>query len=385
MLLSQGIVAPPGGADSSRSADSAAGRAGAIRSDGRDERLDLLRGFCLFKMVLSHLWPQPVDLQPLFGFVSAAEGFFLISGATTGLVFGRRAESAGFALAGRALARRGAQLYLLNLALIFLFYAAETTRVLQFSQFRHAGFRLQELFFFNQPYFLQVLPRYALYLLLAPLALACLRSGRTALLLVVSFGLWALVLARGGWLPIPYVEQGVNGGFLVLSWQLLFFVGMALGFHRERVGRLWRALPVGLTIVLPGACFLAFVGLGIANSVGRLGWDASRVAQLFGRDQLAPGRLLDLLCAALLFYALVDRFWKPIRRATGWLLLPFGRYALYLFLAHTVTYGFFLSLGPWLPFAIYGHPWRLAVAGLLHFALLWALARGTPLRRALSL
>ena len=46
-------------------------------------------------MVLSHLWPQPLDLQPLFGFVSAAEGFFLISGATTGIVFGRRAESGG--------------------------------------------------------------------------------------------------------------------------------------------------------------------------------------------------------------------------------------------------------------------------------------------------
>ena len=67
--------------------------ASAGSGEGRDERLDLLRGFCLLKMVLSHLWPQPVDLQIAFGFVSAAEGFFLISGATTGIVFGRRAES----------------------------------------------------------------------------------------------------------------------------------------------------------------------------------------------------------------------------------------------------------------------------------------------------
>jgi hypothetical protein len=352
---------------------------------GRDERLDLLRGLCLLKMVLSHLWPQPVDLQPLFGFVSAAEGFFLISGATTGIVFGRRAESAGFAFATRGLARRGVQLYLLNLVLVFGLFAAETTRILQFSQFRHPGFSMFELFDFNQPYFLQVLPRYALFLLLAPLALGCLRSGRTAWLVAVSLGLWALVLSSGRSLAVPYLEHGPHGGFLLLSWQLLFFGGMALGHHREKVGRVWRALPAVLTIVLPAALYAALVALGVAHTAGRSGWEAETIAQLFGREQLAPGRLLDLLCAALLLFALVDRFFVPIRRAAGWLLLPFGRNALYLFLAHTVTYAFFLSLGPWLPFALYGHPARLALAGGLHFALLWALARWAPGRRWLSL
>ncbi len=359
--------------------------ASAGSGEGRDERLDLLRGFCLLKMVLSHLWPQPVDLQIAFGFVSAAEGFFLISGATTGIVFGRRAERAGFAFASRGLARRGVQLYLLNLGLVFCFFAAETTRILQYSQIRHPGFSAGELFDLNQPYFLQVLPRYAVYLALAPLALACLRTGRTALLVAGSLGLWTLVLAQGGALAIPYLENGPNGGFLLLSWQLLFYGGMALGFHRDRVGRIWRTLSVGTTVVLPGALFLLFVGLGVANSSGRLGWPVSLVAQLFGRDQLAPGRLLDLACAALLFFALVDRWFVPIRRTAGWLLLPFGRSALYLFLAHTVTYGFFLSLAPWLPFALHGHPFRLALAGGLHLALLWALARWTPGRRWLAL
>lgn len=359
--------------------------ADARAGEGRDERLDLLRGFCLLKMVLSHLWPQPVDLQWLFGFVSAAEGFFLISGATTGIVFGRRAETAGLAAAGQALARRGAQLYLWNLALVFVFFAAETTQILQYDQFRPAGFTLPALFGFNQPYFLQMLPRYALYLLLAPLALACLRRGQTALLLALSCGLWAAVLLAGSRLTLPFVEQGSKSGFLVLSWQLLFFVGMALGFHRDRLGHAWRALPAGVRIVLPAAGFLAFVLLGAAHSSGRLGWEASRVAWLFGRDQLGPGRLVDLVCAAFFLFALVDRLWKPIRLATGWLLLPFGRNALYLFLAHIVTYGSCLALAPWLPFALHGHPGRLAVAGLLHFALLWALARWAPLRRNLGL
>ncbi len=336
-------------------------------------------------MVLTHLWPQPVLLQPLFGYVSAAEGFFLISGVTTAIVFQRRAESAGLGSASRGLARRGVRLYLFNLVVVFLFFAAETTRLLPSAQIRHPGFAPHELFLFNQPYFLQVLPRYAVYLLLAPLALACMRSGRTLLLLAASWGLWALVVVRGGQMSIPYLEAGKYGGFLVLSWQLLFFVGMALGFHRERVGRAWRALPVGLALILPAVLFLGFVALGLASSAGQVGWSAHEAWQLFGRKQLAPGRLVDLLCAALLFFALVDRFWKPVRRATGWLLLPFGRNALYLFLAHTVTYGFFLALGPRLPISIFGHPWRLALAGALHFALLWALARWAPLRRWLAL
>jgi hypothetical protein len=354
-------------------------------SAGRDERLDLLRGLCLLKMVLTHLWPQPVDLQIAFGFVSAAEGFFLLSGATTGIVFGRRAEALGFATTARALARRGAQLYLWNLALVCIFFAAETTRLLPYDQFHRAEFTPLALLRFNQPYFLQMLPRYALFLVLAPLALAALRAGRTALLVALSCGTWAAVVLHGGRPRLPWIEEGGSGAFLVLSWQLLFFVGMALGFHRDRLGRLWRRLPAGVTSLLPAAGFLTFVAIGIAHANGTLGWEPSRVAALFGRDQLGPGRLLNLACAALFFFAVVDRLWKPIRAAFGWLLLPFGRHALYIFLAHVVTYGLGLALGPRLPFALYGHPDRLAVAGLLHLGLLWVLARWAPLRRWLAL
>ncbi|MEO8197207.1 MAG: OpgC domain-containing protein [Thermoanaerobaculia bacterium] len=360
----------------------------ALQHGGRDERLDLLRGFCIIKMVLTHLWPQPLDTVWMFGFASAAEGFFLISGATTGIVFRRRAESSGFAFAARGLARRGVQLYLLNLGLLFVFLAAETTRVLQYREVLPEGSSPLELFTLNHPYFLQVLPRYAIFLLLAPLVLAGLRAGRTALLVGLSVGLWGLVMVRGGNLPLPYVETGAHGGFFVLSWQLLFYVGMALGYHRERVGRLWRRLPVGLTFVLPAVLMLCFTVLGWANTSGRLagwGWEAKQVALVFGRRQLGPGRLLDLSCVALVLFAVVDRFFVPLRRAAGWLLLPFGRHALYIFLVHTASFGFFLALGPWLPFALYGHPWRLGLAGVLHFALLWVLARKTPLKHQLGL
>jgi hypothetical protein len=381
----------PSAGEDAASGEAEGGGANGIRREGRagrDERLDLLRGLCLFKMMLTHLWPQPLSLQPLFGYVSAAEGFFLISGATTAIVFGRRAERSGFAPAAQGLARRGVHLYLLNLALVFLFFAAETTRVLPYSQLRPPGFSTLELFDFNQPYFLQVLPRYALYLLLAPLALACLRTGRTALLVAASCGIWLLVLARGGRVPVPFLEVGPHGGFFLLSWQLLFYGGMVLGFHRERIGALWRRLPTALTLALPGLLYLAFVLLGLAEArgaLGPLGWDPEVSRRLLGRAHLPPGRLLDLAVTALFLFAVVDRWWRPIRRAAGWLLLPFGRNALYIFLAHTVTYGFFLSLGPRLPFEMYGHPWRLALAGFLHLVLLWVLARWTPLGRLLEL
>ncbi|MEO8277622.1 MAG: OpgC domain-containing protein [Thermoanaerobaculia bacterium] len=350
----------------------------------RDDRLDLLRGLCLLKMFLTHLWPQPVDLQPLFGFVSAAEGFFLISGVTTGIVYRSRAAKLGIQAATSALLRRSVRLYLLNLALIFIFFAAETTHILPYSQLRPAGFSPFDLLSFNQPYFLQVLPRYALYLAFAPLVLVALRRGWTVLLLAISLLFWAAVQIFGRGLALPFVEHGPYG-FLVLAWQLPFFGGMIAGFHRERLGEGWRALSSFSRLVLPALLFSGFVILGLAHFNGLLDRGGEGMARLFGREQLAPGRLIDLLCAAAFLFALTDRFLIPLRRFAGWLLLPFGRHALYIFLAHIATYGLCLILGPWLPFRLDGHPVRLAIADLLHFSLLWALARWTPLRRQLAL
>jgi hypothetical protein len=342
----------------------------------RDLRLDLLRGLCLFKMVFNHLWHTPLHaVQSWIGFISAAEGFFFISGVVVGIVHGRRMHEAGLGTVSRAVLRRGLHLYASNLALVCLFLALEGSGVLPFGFLWNPGFTPPSLFSFNHPYFLQVLPRYAAFLAVTPLALYCLGTGRTAWLLAGSAGLWGLNLALGGRLAVPFLEAGEFGGFLLVAWQLLFFAGMVLGYHRDRLGAAWRALPTWAALGVPGALYLGFVLLERAVATGLTALQPGRVFDLFGRDHLGPGRLLNLAVGFAFFFAATDRLWRPVRRLLGPLLLPFGQSALYLFLVHILLNALSLAVELRLPFALAGHPWRLLAADAILLSTYWLMVR----------
>lgn len=345
-------------------------------SGPRDLRLDLLRGFCLLKMVFNHLWPTPLHAaQAWIGWVSAAEGFFFISGAVAAIVYGRRAEQDGMAHAGASLARRGLHLYVSNLSLVFLFFAFELTRLLPTSFRWNEGFSWPDLFRFDQPYFLQMLPRYSVYLLLAPAGLWCLRHGKTAWLLAACSSLHAANLLLDGSLRLPFFEPGPAGGFQVVAWQLLFFTGMAVGHHRQRIGARWRALPAWAGVGLPCALFLGFVLFEKAMTLGWISLHPHLIWELFNREHLGPARLLNLAAAFACFFVLADRFWHPLARFLGPLLLPFGQSALYVFLVHILLNGLRLIAEPHLPFELFGHPWRLIAANLALVGLHWAMVR----------
>ena len=69
-----------------------------ITAQGRDLRIDLLRGFFVFAMIVDHVrGASPLYL--LTGgnrfFVSAAEGFILLSGLMAGLIYRRRGRRDG--------------------------------------------------------------------------------------------------------------------------------------------------------------------------------------------------------------------------------------------------------------------------------------------------
>src|SRR5919202_5860461 len=80
----------------------------------RDLRLDYLRGFAVFAMVADHLggasWLHALTGGNRF-FVSAAEGFVLISGVVVGVVYGDRARREGLRAAAVKLLQRAWLLY----------------------------------------------------------------------------------------------------------------------------------------------------------------------------------------------------------------------------------------------------------------------------------
>jgi hypothetical protein len=344
---------------------------------GRDLRLDLLRGLCLLKMVFNHLWKTPLhQYQALLGNVSAAAGFFLISGAVVGIVHGRRMHSNGLAHTSRAVLTRAMNLYIANLGLVLLFASLHKVGYLQVKElaelWTEEGFRWYLLFTLDQPCYLQVLPRYVVYLALTPIALWLLKTGRSHWLVLSTLAIWVLnQVLPGDGLRIPFLESTTLVSFRIAAWQLLFFSGMVLGYHREAIGRWWGRLPARWTVSLLA---MATVGFSLLRNYPDLLDIGPRLTHtLLGRADLGPLRVLNLVVFFALIFLLTDRLWKPIHRATGWLLLPFGQSSLYLFLLHIVVVWL---IPPLLEFAGVWYligAWQRLPLDLLMIALLWLL------------
>src|SRR6266508_2366524 len=88
--------------------------------DGRDLRIDLLRGFCVFAMVADHIG-GPSFLHAVTGgnlfYTSAAEACIFISGLVMGLVYRRMASRDGLGPAVLRAIERGATLDLVTVTL----------------------------------------------------------------------------------------------------------------------------------------------------------------------------------------------------------------------------------------------------------------------------
>src|SRR5690242_5253717 len=154
--------------------------------DGRDLRIDLLRGLAVLAMVIDHL-VGPSKLYLLTSgnrfYTSAAEGFIFLSGLTVGLVYRRIAEQKGLATAIRRLVERAWTLYVLTVGLTLVMLPISELLNLPWAAAIREGTPLQivwTIFSLHQTYYLvDVLTLYVLLMLVAPLALFLLCEQRT--------------------------------------------------------------------------------------------------------------------------------------------------------------------------------------------------------------
>src|SRR5919205_3709379 len=90
----------------------------------RDLRVDLLRGFCIFAMVVDHFGGESW-LYALTGgnrfYVSAAEGFIFISGFVMGQAYRGKRDRSGLVVAMTDALRRARTLYLATITLTVVF------------------------------------------------------------------------------------------------------------------------------------------------------------------------------------------------------------------------------------------------------------------------
>src|ERR1043165_5269729 len=167
----------------------------------RDLRIDLLRGFCVFVMTVDHVGGESSWLYILTGgnrfFVSAAEGFVLLSGLSMGMVHAKTISRLGVrAMLGKVVGR-ARFLYVLTVALTISFaavsaafgtpWAAAATPASSKMQFAI------EVITFHRSYSLtDVLVLYTLLVLAAGPALWAMSRGLTWVVLALSFAAWTL-------------------------------------------------------------------------------------------------------------------------------------------------------------------------------------------------
>lgn len=326
----------------------------------RDLALDLLRGYFLVVIMIDHLRYATNPLYLLSGhqalWVTAAEGFVVISGFLVGMLRGDQARTAGLAPAARHLLRRAGVLALWC-ALLTIAFRATSCATGYWPAVPNADAPGSLLDYALGAVVLRrtygdhnLLAAYALFLAAAPLALAAMLRGLTWLVLAASLVVWAVAYR--------YRLAWSNSVQADLCWQLLFMVGVVAGFHHAALARRWNALSGGARGAILAVAAAASLAI-IAGSLVRLpvgGVYPTRLeGYIFDRDRLGPGRLACAVVVVATLYAVVRRFEVPLLRTVGRLFVPLGQASLYVYIMQSMLTFVLVNRSmtdPWLAVAI---------------------------------
>src|SRR3954469_19678574 len=210
---------------------------------GRDPRLDLLRGFCVFAMIVDHIG-GPSWLYLLTGGnrgpVTAAEGFVFLSGLVLGMVSRRRVTRDGLGVAIRASLGRAWTLYGLTVALTLIFVGLTVGTDLSIWVDRSLLGEVKSwpalvtsaaLLHFTW-HGTDILALYVLLMAASPLALFVLAEGHHWRMLAGSWALWLMFQVAPEQAVIPWpIEHATT--FPFAAWQALFMTALVIGYRRE--------------------------------------------------------------------------------------------------------------------------------------------------------
>lgn len=365
-----------------------------MRQDDRQWELDAMRGLMLVLMTFTHLPTKLADPlgQPL-GYVSAAEGFVLLSAYMAGRVYAAKADKQGEEAMKNAFFNRALKLYACQLVLVLFAFTAiaglglalregAVTDLLAFFLERPVVATLSAGLLLYSPALLDILPIYIVFMLLSPLVLLHGREHGWRDVMAVSLLLWfgaqfglgpALYQLAFGWFDMP-VRYRDMGAFEIFAWQFLWTMGLWMGTEHSRPDHMPTRFPRWM---VRAALALALGAFLWRHAVGQTPMpDGSAVNLMFDKWHLGPLRLINLM--ALL--VLVMHFGPGLkRRLPRWRPLEtLGKAALPVFCAHLVV--------ALLALAVFGatkpdRPWSVDLLILfVGFYALWVVAR-VSLRR----
>lgn len=332
---------------------------------GRDLRIDFLRGVVLAVLLMVHF--EYFSLFNLVawervGLIAGAEGFVILSGFVLGMIHRRTLEQAGWHDSVTRLLKRAGQLFrvhtgiILSIGLLMLVPFLDVTALTTYTDrgsgqiyplFAPVGadpfpLWLAKVFTLKMgPHQVQILGLYVVLLALSPLALFMFRQGWTRFFLGLSWVLYFLYAVQ----PLMPTQAQFEYAFPLLAWQLIFFHGMAAGYHRDRLAALfagrWGKPVIALAVVIFLACL--FLAQNATNPFLPAWAHLSLVppdtfnwlyGAYFQKNTLGLGRLLNYAAALIVGYGLLTVAWRPLDRAFGWYFIPVGQATLYVFIVH---------------------------------------------------
>ena len=325
--------------------------------------LDLLRGFFIVVIILDHAqyWPSP--LQYITGegrlWVSAAEGFFIISGFLIGYLRAYKGKHTPLKVLTKKLLERAGLLWFWCV-LITLIVTALTVllpgdgshlpKLPDPSQTSSLLVYLWNIVTMQYAsdwiYFLRL---YAIMLALTPIFLWLLRKKHSLTAIALILGTYLVSLAFG-----------INEG--AMQWQVLFFGAALFGWKFEEITAWFRARPR-----LRTATLVSLITIGLSSMVLSYfmvhGWDyvespatsisretyisiRANVDPLFSNNPLVFPRIaLSFIWFGGLL-ALFHVFKPHLQRWLGWLLLPFGNASLSAYCLQAVVLCFVVTFIP---------------------------------------
>lgn len=314
-----------------------------ITPSGRDLRIDLMRGYFILIMIVDHI----AGFSPFYYitggakfYTTGAEGFILISGLMIGMVYKPLMQKLGLRAGVIKALKRTVTLYLVSVAitLVTVFFAEHLH--LGWSKGISMGRPLEwisQVFLLNQKYsYVDIIALYALFFCLVPLALYLLYHNKTGWLLAITWGVYTAYQIFPQALAFPRTMFiNFTGG------QVIFFTGMVMGYHRDRIPFLIRPVKTrwmavcGVVFALLVLLF-AYIQLPNLLPVELFSEDALRILRkvVFLKQTMGIGRLVASAAVFGFMFFAITRWWDLIKAKLGWLLLPFGQKALYAYTVH---------------------------------------------------
>ncbi|GAB7534176.1 OpgC domain-containing protein [Burkholderia sp. 3C] len=204
---------------------------------GRFAELDFFRGLVLMVIVVDHIGGSILSRVTLHAYAlcDAAEVFVFLGGFATAIAYNSLAERQTEAVARQRFIRRAFEIYrafLVTAGLMLLITAVLGALAIDGPNMpthdleglmHHPLAALRDIVLFRrQPYLASVLPMYAFFAALVPLALPMARN-KPWLLLAISLLSWLSARRIAGYLP---TVDGLPWDFNPFAWQFMFVLGV---------------------------------------------------------------------------------------------------------------------------------------------------------------